>query len=550
MTTVFKFFLLLSSFLLIKCNTINKSISKTIVLEKQYDIVMKLDKNANAFLGVVEKYRVDSNGDLLSQSLFFKNWTLYFTNLTAGVVYDSIDLNIFPNQYIENFEIITQDSILLFFSSSYQNDNNEQTVLFVNRKKEILTNLSPNNFPFQMSWMTFNDLQNNDIYYSDFYYFQPTIIQNKIYIPLIRRGIHPTDKRQDSLIAVYDFKEKKIKRLPIKFSSLPNGYDWTSEFKIPNGIQVDGNLYTFFPCESIIYKVSLKDDKTESKFIDFRTIDPIKPYPINQNIDDHEDKFRSKFYDLTYLTNKSQFIWVARYGCDSSDSRASTLFKNDFYPFVIFDKSLNKIGEGLIPPNYSRSIIPYKDGFLLYKRDTDSLTFTYFTYSIVDLDPIVLKKQIQEKRKQINELNPDVSESESFRMYIEKLSANTNVKNRKFIFIPLQSSCSSCKPVYANIIKKYQHSILKNEISIILISDSKDEILAYKEILKGKQSISWGLTSSFKIYEDTEYIYDSFVNPWINLLYIEFDEKSEICKKLIVNPNKIEEFKKILNDLP
>lgn len=551
MTKVFKLiFLTLLCFIFIKCNTIKNSTHNTIVLDKQYDVVMKLDKNANAFLGVVEKYRIDSNGDLLSQSLFFKNWTLYFTNLTTGVVYDSIDLNIFPYQYIENFEIISRDSILLFFGAAYQNDNNDQTILIVNRKKEILANLSPNSFPFQMSWMTFNDLQNNDIYNSEFYYFQPSIFQNKIYIPLIRRGMHPTDKHQDSLIAVYDFKEKKIKRLPIKFSSLPNGYDWTTEFKIPNGILVNGNIYTFFPCESIIYKISPIDDKIETKIIDFKTIDPIKPYPINQNIDDHEDKFRSKYYELTYLTNKNEFIWVARSGCDSSDSRVTTMFKNDFYPFVILDKSLNKVGEGLIPPNYSRSVIPYKDGLLLYKRDTDSLTFTYFTYSIVDLDPIVLKKQIQEKRKQINDLNPDVSESESFRMYLEKLSADPVVKNRKFIFIPLHASCTSCKPTYANIIKKYKQSILKNEIRIVLISDNIQEIQSYKEIIKNNQSVLWGIPSDFIIYEDTNYIYNQYVNTWINLLYIEFDENSTISKKLIVNPNKIEEFKNILNDLP
>jgi hypothetical protein len=544
---LFYLFVLFSIVLLTKCITINKSTNKTIVLEKQYDIVMKLDKNSNAFNGIIEKTHIDFSGDILIQSLYFNNWTLYFSNLTTGVVYDSIDLNIFPNQFIENFEIISPDSIVLYFTESKQNENDNQTILIINRKKEILANLSPNNFPFQMSWMTFNEIQNNDIYKSEFYYFQSTIFHNKVYIPLIRKGIHPTNKRQDSLIAIYDFKEKNIKRLPIKFSSLPSGYDWTSEFKIPNGINVNGALYTYFPCESIIYKISLKDDKIESKFIDFRTIDPIKPYPIDQNIDDHGDKFRSKFYDLTYLANKSQFIWVARYGCDSSDSRTSTMYFNDFYPFVILDKSLNKIGEGLIPPNYSRSVIPYKNGFLLYKRDTDSITYTYFTYSFVDLDPIVIKKQIIEKRKQINELNPDVSESESFRRYIEKLSTNPEVKNRKFIFIPLQYSCSSCIPIYAKIIKNNKNNILRKNIDIILISDNIEEIRSFKEIIKTNQSVTWGTLSDLKIYEDTSHIYNNFINPWINLLYIEFDEKSIINKKLIVSPSKIEEFKNILN---
>ena len=87
MTRVLKLIvLLLMCFIFIKCNTIKNSTHNSIVLDKQYDLVMKLDKNANSFLGVVEKYHIDSKGDLLSQSLFFKNWTLYFTNLTTGVV--------------------------------------------------------------------------------------------------------------------------------------------------------------------------------------------------------------------------------------------------------------------------------------------------------------------------------------------------------------------------------------------------------------------------------------------------------------------------------
>lgn len=339
---------------------------------------------------------------------------------------------------------------------------------------------------------------------------------------------------------------QKAVALPITYSKPRKGYYWTPAYRNPCGAVSENAAYVFFPNEPVLYKYSLKNHKIISKHFDFITIDKIKPYKIGD--EGHNfDACKARYESLAYDSVNQRLYMVARVGCDTSDGPLAIQRENAIYSFIVMDMNMNKIGEGIIPEGYVPNIQPYKDGFLLYKKDAGKSTYTYFTYDIKKGDASCLLNQIHDRRDKFNSISPKRTKIEALTAYLKKIVGKDDSKYSTYVMFS-ESACPHCSTRYSQVLLKNKQNILNNDIAIVMINGDTTVIQDFCSEIDGFQATSVDLPPLNKIpvYCDTHNAFYHFFDPWVNIRVVRFNNKGELISDEIINPSDMDKFNMIL----
>ena len=528
-------FLIMLSAVITSCKTIDNT-TNIIILNEEYDIVInQTDKRGSPFFGLPFDH-FDNDKRMYSEGVRWPSFQYVRYNVSDSILLDSVDFKIRPQTNVQAYRFLSKDTILLALNPSYERNYHDGILLLINRNKEILDTINLDAFPVKTP--RHPDLEDPERMFVTYTKFPLIYKHDKILVPMEHWGNMFPGLPNDSVIGVVNTKTRECYKLPIGQTPAPQNYYWGLFYKYPCGVEAGDNVYIFFGSEPVLYKYNLISDNISTAKVPFLTIDSIPPYSIKED-DDQMDPYRSQYEKITFDSSNHLLYWTAKVKCDTSDGPFSIQPINFINSFVVLDEQMNKLGEGVLPEGYSSCIIPYKKGFLLYKRNQPSITYTYFTYKIVKGKKEDLLKQISERRAKYNKKYPKLSNDEAFVYYLKKIMGFEFDGHQRFVIIPA-SSCPACVPAYAQTLQKYRHELWKNKVAIILINDDIAQIKDFYNMAGASYNNSETTIKQLPIFCDTTNEYRTYFRNWINLRCMELDSSCKsICFDQVINPSNL-----------
>jgi hypothetical protein len=512
-----------------------KDRTAVVSLQAEYDIVIDHAYNRDCpYYGLSSHYFDGEH--LVAEGIKWASQQYLKYNVTDSVLLDSVSLKVRPHSQIDDYCFLDRNTVLVAANPSYERDLHDGILFWVDRNQRIVDTVSLYDFPVKTSRRP--DITDPERMFVSYFRFPLVCKQDKIAVPMLHWGHSFPGVPNDSVIGIIDLKNHHASRLPIAPPAAPEGHYWGYHYNYPRGLDADDHLFIFFGSSPLLYKYNLKTGEIASCTVPFETIGEIQPYQLTED-NPQFDPYRSQFEELFYDSRHKQLYWTAKVNCDTTDGPFATQYVNYLYSFVILDENMHKIGEGILPEGYGHEIIPYKEGFLLFKRNQPQLTYTYFTYSIAKGDGATLKEQIKERREKYNLDYPNLPKGKAFSNYIRKIIGARYAYFERFVIIPA-ASCPSCVPAYQQLLKKNRSSFLKNKTAVILINNNPSQINEFFEALEETRDANELKINKIPVYCDTTNEYRYYFNEWINLRCIELDSNKEnILFDKIVNPSNL-----------
>lgn len=533
----------LTAILLTACVT-NRSTTRVVSLHEEYDIVMEHPYHRDCpYYGLSSHYY--DGGSLVAEGVKWTSQQYLKYNVSDSVLLDSLTLKVRPNIRIDGYCFLDKDTVLVAANPSYERDLHDGILIVVDRKQHIIDSISLYDLPVKTSLRP--DITDPERMFVSYFVFPLVCRYDKIVVPMVHWGHSFPGLANDSVIGIIDRKTKQASKLPIAPPAAPDGHYWGYFYNYPRGIEVEDNLFVFFGSSPKMYRYNMKTGHIDTCSVPFETIDDIQPYKVSENNTQY-DPYRSQFEELFHDPQHKRLFWTAKVKCDTDDGPFATQYVNYVYSFAVMDENMRKIGEGVLPEGYSNEIIPYKEGFLLFKRNQPKLTYTYFTYSISKEKGASLNKQIKERREKYNRDYPKLPKNEAFANYTRKIVGEKHTLFKKYVIIPA-TSCPSCVPAYAQLLKKNRPSFAKNKTAVIFINNNPSQIDEFFESIEENRDANELRLNKIPVYLDTTNEYRYYFNEWINLRCIELDsDKRTIILDKIVNPSNIMDLDDFLKD--
>lgn len=516
----------------------NKENTHVVLLHEEYDIVIDHSYNRNCpYYGLSSHYY--DNDCLVAEGIKWTSQQYFKYNVSDSVLLDSVSLKVRPNIQIDDCYFLDKDTILIVANPSYERDLHDGIILLVDRNRNIIDSIGLYDFPVKSSCRL--NMTDPERMFVSYYLFPLVCKHDKIVVPMVHWGHYFPGLSNDSVVGVINIRTKQTNKLPIAPPIASDGYYWGYFYTYPRGLDVGDNLYIFFGASPRLYKYNMKTDDVVARSIPFETIEDIRPYKIPEE-NPQFDPYRSQYEDLFYDSHRKLLYWTAKIKCDTTDGPYATQYVNYIYSFAILDENMHKIGEGVLPEGYSHEIIPYKEGFLLFKRNQPRLTYTYFTYSISNGSGKILKEQIKNRRENYNNDYPKLSKDKAFTNYIRKIVGEKYTFFKRFVIIPA-TSCPTCIPVYEQLLKNNKSTFLINKTAVILINNDTSQISDFLESIEENKESNELKVNKIPVYCDTTNEYRYYFNEWVNLRCIELDSnKRNIIFDKTINPSSLMEF--------
>ena len=138
--------------------------------------------------------------------------------------------------------------------------------------------------------------------------------------------------------------------------------------------------------------------------------------------------------------------------------------------------------------------------------------------------------------------------NEAFANYTRKIVGEKHTLFKKYVIIPA-TSCPSCVPAYAQLLKKNRSAFAKNKTAVIFINNNPSQIDEFFESIEENRDANELRLNKIPVYLDTTNEYRYYFNEWINLRCIELDsDTGTIIFDKIVNPSNIMDLDKFLTN--
>lgn len=537
-------YVILLSSTIISCRVNN--LCYNVILNKEYDIVTKANTVSHSNNFVLRSY-VRNDGHIISEMVSHPSEQFVVFDKSDAKILDSIDLRIHFPMEVTDAIIIGKDSIMIALNTIYENNYHDAAILIIDRNKNILDTVDISEFPVKTQDRPM--LKDSNRLFASFWNFPLSYTSQTIFIPLNQWYYYsPHAPSLVGLVKYHNNGTSNAISLPITYSKPPKGYYWTPYYRTPCGITTNNATYIFFPNSPVLYKYLIKEQKIIKKTIEFRTIDEIKPYEIGKEGKPF-DAFKSKYESIVYDSSNHRLYMTARKNCDTTDGTLATQQENSIYSFIILDEKMKKLGEGILPEGYYPNILPYKNGFLLLKKDKEKKTYSYFSYTIEKGNISYLKGQIQERRQKLNSICPKRTNRESLIAYLQNIVGRDYSKYSTFVLFS-ESACPHCSTKYTQVLQQNKQNILENDVAVIIINEDTSTITDFCNEVDGLLMASGATPSLNKIpiYSDTNNTFYNFFEYWINIRIIRFDDKGSLILDEIINPSDMDKFNRILQE--
>lgn len=513
-------------------------------LQPEYDIVTTTYYNSTVY-GYRPQYSIDKeNHHICSEGLRWRTNDYLKFDLSSNKLLDSVNIDINPYHAVYDAAFINKDSIIITQSTSLCDGNHDNCILLIDRKNNVLDTLSTILSDAPVAMRSKQEIPLGDRYYVSLANNPICYANGMLYLSLKPSDWdNKTCQNRDSLGGILvHIPKKEFVRLPIRSEKLPDdGYFW-SPFQLESkGLACGDYIFSFLASSPVVYRYDTKSRCLKHRKMKMVSINTIEPYKKGERYHQY-DPFKSEFVDMYWDSIRDQIIRVARIACDSiSDGPITTQYVNYSYSFSIFDLNLHKKAEGIVPEGYSPTFIPYKDGYLLYKIKSKPEAYTYYTCKYRKGTKQDLLKPVVEKRNRLNRLAPKMSKEMAFTRYVHQMTGKDSLKYQNFIIIP-ETSCPTCVPVYGDIIRNNKDRLIANKTAVILISADSTVINEFKYLIDEPLSCN----AASLVYADSEDLFRRYIEEWVNLRYIEFDNRGHLVTDMIVDPKDLSIFNKML----
>lgn len=515
-----------------------------VILFMEYDIATSHSRT-DPTPGFMLQIQADSRNHLISRGIRHSSNQCIIYDLTDGKVIDSIDLNTKPYMEVYDAVIVGKDSILIALNAVYDNDFHDESILLIDRNKNILDTFDLSSLPVRTRN---NIMEDNSTRHYVSYAECPLLHHSQhFFIPILAWS--DTGISSQSLIRMMSYApghKNMSNELPISFPKVPKGFYWPSYYRSPHGTSSEDVIYFFFSNSPVLFCYNPEKSKLSREIVSFQTIGDILPYRIGETAKPF-DAYRSRYENIVYDPTHQLLYMTAKIACDSSDGPLSIQRENAIYSFVILDKKMRKIGEGIIPDGHLPYIIPYKKGFLLSKKNTPQTTYIYYTYSFDNRNKNYLRDLINTRRAEYNKASPKLTKKEAVSSYLKRIIGENISAYSSFLLLS-ESACPHCTPQVSKILLRNKYNILTNEVAIVMINTDTRSINDFCKSIDGiiltpQQKLT--ISDKIPIYCDTNNSFHSYFEYWVNYRYISFDKNGEIITDTIINPSSIND----LNDL-
>ncbi len=478
----------------------------------------------------------DNNGHLIIEHVRSSDKKLIVYDRTADCIIDSVDLNIKRFMKVCDAIAISKDSFLVALDPLYSNDFYDATMLVIDRNKNILDTVRLDKLPIRTRGNLMTDSPERHILS---YFLFPLVYKNgKIFTPMHKWEHSASPSRCPmGYISYPDKNTPNFTALPVTSPSMRKGRFWPYHYKEPLGCSSDDALYFMFGAEPVVYKYDYATGNLSKKKFSLSSIDKrIKPYPVGLYPKQY-DPYKARYEDIKYNKTLEHVLLIAKPSCDTTDGPLATDQENFVFTFMLADKDLNPIGEGIIPADCYPNFIPYKKGFLFCKKNAEPVTFIYFTYTIEKRDRNFIKEQVRRQRDSLNRLSPKLSHKDAVAAYLQKITGENFSRHSNFLIFS-EYACPSCGPLYADWLEKNRQKLIDEKTAVIVINSKPKEVSDFCQSFSGQQASAGEALPGdiLPVYSDTDRTFRFFVEYWINVWQIQYDKERNIAIDKYLNP--------------
>ncbi len=529
-STQFKFIGIAIFFL--SCNTDQQNF---VVLHKEY--VFSTITSPGEGVGHTLRHHIDDNGHFISERIRTSDMHYLVIDNTSGRIMDSVSLNIKRFVKIHDITPISKDSFLVALDPIFSNDFYDASMLVIDRNKNILDTVRLDKLPVRTSGNLMTD--SPERHFLSYFWFPLVYKDGKIFTPMLKweHYVSPS-KCPMGYISYPDKKNPNFTALPVTSPSAHKGHFWPYHYKSPLGCSSDNALYFMFGTEPVVYKYDYAIGNLSKKKFSFTSIDrKIKPY--RKGIAPKQyDPYKARYEGIKYNKTLEHVLIIAKPSCDTTDGPLATDQENFVYTFMLADKDLNPLGEGIIPADcYLPSIIPYKNGFIISNKDVNNRTYTYFTYTIEKRNRNFIKEQVKRQRDSLNRISPKLAHKDAVAAYLQKITGDNFSRHDNFLVFS-EYACPSCGPLYADWLEKNSKRLLDEKTAVIVISSNPKEISDFCQSFGGQMTSAGSAFdgSNIPVYSDTDRTFRLFVEYWLNVWQIQYDKDRNIAIDKNLNP--------------
>lgn len=444
-----------------------------------------------------------------------------------------IDIGLYEHQYVQNYHMISEDSFLLAFNTTYFLGNHNKCVLLIDSSKNILDSIRVTDEQIQH----FNDPREWDsLYYSDFTYFplyynskeQSTFIGTSPYLelcqkPLVNRLFKPFSKCYLS--------SKNHASKSIELPAICNGTStfYNADAKYTRACFTDSEIIFGFGHTSDLYRYNLKTEETSKKEI--RT-------SFSEYHDFGKSKYKAPAFDYSmadwarvyFDPYKKQVLRLLRLPIPEAGSPLETNYPS--YVLIKMNMNLEVIDEGIIPFGFGQQLLISPEGLWAYnalssERESE-IIFTQILASSNEerTEPAAIESK----------------ENDNLSGYLKKIQLEHTDKS--VVLIPLDNSCGACLEKFASYLKLHPHILSKESLQLVIFSSSLEKANNYLEtITTDKDALS-------KVYIDHKSVNKTYLKPWINPRLVQLDERGNVETDKTYDPDEMGQLLEALNRLP
>ncbi len=451
---------------------------------------------------------------------------IYIWDLEGKTLLDSIDIDFYKYQFVQQYHIIDSNEFILAFNPEYFELNHDKALIRTNRNKEILGafNFTGANVPTSKqcipdSLLSFVNYSSFPIFYNknEKYVMASLCSYYRKY-----RALQLTDVTQYKLVGkVYEDSSKEFSPFnyhltPPKIGlTNPVSYELTKAFidTINQTIGVGhGNI-----SEIQLFEISSENKLNSINLKSFFVESEIKP--LKESEFDNYEEYLPEYANMVYNHTNNNLYRIVK--LPLNDSVSPIFFSFPLHSIIeyCFDEKTQK--EAILPFGFGAPIVSFKDGFLAYNqylsKTQNTRCFSYFEFD--------KKKDFDRNTKKILKIiyaqNSPKSNEIGWNSYFEALCIDSDT----VVSVNLNRICLSCKNKLGMALS---NGIIKKNLPIILVANNDNYIqnfITKYKLNKDSFFIDNKNTQSFYIKQ--------YVNPIVII------NKGDSIVEEVINPSRM-----------
>ena len=451
---------------------------------------------------------------------------IYIWDLEGKTLLDSIDIDFYKYQFVQQYHIIDSNEFILAFNPEYFGLNHDKALIRTNRNKEILGafNFTGANVPTSKQCIPDSLLSFSNYTAFPFYYDKngKYVIASLCSYYRRHRKLQLTDVSQYKLTGkVYEDSSKEFSPFNFHFTPPKIGFNNPVSYELTKAF-IDTVNQKIGIGHGNVSEIQLFDINSENKLNNIN----LKSFFVESQIkalkesefDDYEE-YMPEYSNMVFNHNNNSLYRIVK--LPLYDSVSPIFFSFPLYSIIeyCFEDKTQK--EAILPFGFGEPIVAFKDGFMVYNQyvsqTENTRCFSYFEFNEkMDFDSKpedFLMDIYAKKTPSLNKIG--------WSNYFEDL----NIDSDTIVSVNLNRICPSCKTKLGMALSK---GITNKNLPVILVANNK----TYIQDFISKYKLNKNMFLIDNINNQSFYI-KQYVNPIVLI-----NKKDSIVEE-VINPRRM-----------